>query len=87
MASDQIEQTVASNHFSVTLLRGVTGSGKTEVFLSVASKFISEARQVLILVPEIGLSSGLVSRIFKILGNFEFQTKILLDKTIGNLKL
>ena len=68
MASNQIEQTVAGNHFSVTLLRGVTGSGKTEVFLSVASKFISEARQVLILVPEIGLSSGLVSRIFKILG-------------------
>ena len=68
VASDQIQQTIDGSHFSVTLLRGVTGSGKTEVFLSLASKFISEARQVLILVPEIGLSSGLVSRILKILG-------------------
>ena len=33
MASDQIEQTVAGNHFSVTLLRGVTGSGKQKCFL------------------------------------------------------
>ena len=49
MASDQIEQTVAGNHFSVTLLRGVTGSGKTEVFLSVASKFISEATSIIAL--------------------------------------
>ncbi len=68
VASDKIKQIVDSTEFSVTLLHGVTGSGKTEVLLSVAAKFISKQQQVLILVPEIVLASGLVSRIERSLG-------------------
>ena len=68
MASEEIKQNMSGSCFSVTLLRGITGSGKTEVFLDQAARQIAKGFQVLILVPEIGLSSALVSRIEKKLG-------------------
>lgn len=52
----------ASNGFSTFLLEGVTGSGKTEVYLQAIKKALEQNRQSLVLVPEIGLTPQLLDR-------------------------
>ncbi len=54
--------------FHASVLDGVTGSGKTEVYLRLISEAIAGGRQVLVLVPEIGLTPQLVSRLRTRLG-------------------
>lgn len=49
-------------HFACFLLEGVTGSGKTEVYLQAIAPLLEQDRQVLVLVPEIGLTPQLVER-------------------------
>ena len=48
--------------FYPALIEGVTGSGKTEVYLQIISEVISKGRQALVLVPEIGLTPQTLSR-------------------------
>lgn len=57
-----------SDQFAAYLLDGVTGSGKTEVYLQRVQDILKQGKQVLILVPEIGLTPQLVARLRDRLG-------------------
>lgn len=50
------------NVYNCFLLKGVTGSGKTEVYLQVIAKVLQAKQQVLVIVPEIGLTPQLLQR-------------------------
>ena len=51
----RISEGLQSGSYQTLLLHGITGSGKTEVYLRAAAEMIEQGRQALILVPEIGL--------------------------------
>ena len=47
---------IKNNHkFQVNVIRGVTGSGKTELYINISKQILKEDKQVLIMVPEINL--------------------------------
>ena len=54
---------VASGTYGATLLRGVTGSGKTEVYLEAVAECLAKGRQALVLLPEIALTAEFLTRV------------------------
>ncbi|WP_372835931.1 primosomal protein N' [Puniceibacterium confluentis] len=54
---------VRSGDYGTTLLRGVTGSGKTEVYLEAVAECLRRGRQALVLLPEIALSAEFLTRV------------------------
>ncbi len=61
-AASALRAAVAARGFSITLLDGVTGSGKTEVYLEAVAECLRAGRQALVLLPEIALSSQWLER-------------------------
>jgi primosomal protein N' (replication factor Y) len=57
-----LRNAVADRAFAVTLLDGVTGSGKTEVYLEAVAACLRAGRQALVMLPEIALSSQWIER-------------------------
>ena len=65
-----IEEVSASFHkFQPYLLHGVTGSGKTQVYIELIKKVLEQDKSALILVPEISLTPQITSRLYNNFGN------------------
>jgi primosomal protein N' (replication factor Y) len=61
-AADALRATLAQSGYSVTLIDGVTGSGKTQVYFEAVAELVRRGRQALILMPEIALTSQVLDR-------------------------
>lgn len=65
----EIFEQIASSGPSAHLVYGITGSGKTEIYMEMARKVIESGRSVIYLVPEISLSSQIYDRLLRVFGN------------------
>ena len=70
-ALDELQAQYAGGK-SVVLLHGVTGSGKTQIFVELIEQALEQGRQVLYLLPEIALTTQLVNRL-----RYHFGDKVL----------
>ncbi|APX22212.1 MAG: primosomal protein N' [Rhodobacteraceae bacterium] len=62
-AAGVLREGVASGRYGTTLLKGVTGSGKTEVYLEAVAEALQQGRQALVLLPEIALTAEFLTRV------------------------
>ena len=62
-AADALVAAVAQGGYGTTLLKGVTGSGKTEVYLEAVAECLRKGRQALVLLPEIALTAEFLTRV------------------------
>lgn len=61
--SREICQGIKDGNYGTTLLKGVTGSGKTEVYLEAVAECMRQGRQALVLLPEIALTGEFLTRV------------------------
>ncbi|MEM1429411.1 MAG: primosomal protein N' [Pseudomonadota bacterium] len=62
-AADALRRGLRGARYGTTLLRGVTGSGKTEVYLEAVAACLAAGRQALVLLPEIALTGEFLARV------------------------
>jgi len=62
LALQRVKNLIAADTFGVLLLNGVTGSGKTEIYLRAIETVVAQGRQAIILVPEIALTPQTIRR-------------------------
>ncbi|WP_294615035.1 primosomal protein N', partial [uncultured Roseovarius sp.] len=62
-AAKALREGLRSDTYGTTLLRGVTGSGKTEVYLEAVAEALRQGRQALVLLPEIALTAEFLNRV------------------------
>jgi primosomal protein N' (replication factor Y) len=68
-AFQQIHETIQAKRFQTFLLHGVTGSGKTEVYLTAIETTLAEGRGALLMVPEIALTPQMAGQFFSRFGD------------------
>ena len=64
-----IQESVASRKFSGALMHGVTGSGKTAVYLTAMRSVLDAGRSAILLVPEIGLTPAVAANLHQVFGD------------------
>ncbi|HZI57419.1 MAG TPA: DEAD/DEAH box helicase, partial [Verrucomicrobiae bacterium] len=64
-----IQRSVEEKKFSVSLLHGVTGSGKTAVYLAAMQAVLESGRSAILLVPEIGLTPAAAANLHQVFGD------------------
>ncbi|MGA7079802.1 MAG: primosomal protein N' [Terriglobales bacterium] len=65
----KIDEAVASGKFAGLLLHGITGSGKTAVYLACMRKVLEQGRSSILLVPEIGLTPAVAADLHQVFGD------------------
>jgi primosomal protein N' (replication factor Y) len=68
-ALERIRNAVEERKFQVSLLHGVTGSGKTAVYLAAMQSVLAAGRGAILLVPEIGLTPGVAADLHNVFGD------------------